>query len=119
MIYIFLYRSRCGGGVAVAEDASGIRPVCLRDLQPGIPERPEPPDAPAPPQGAVEIVEERDAGSEEAGFRVPGADVPAPRPVSRAWRPRRHQETLPPEAQQPQAMGLRPLLQGLCRTIRL
>ncbi|KAF7822096.1 zinc finger protein SHOOT GRAVITROPISM 5-like [Senna tora] len=80
---------------------------------------PEPPDAQAAAQGAVEAAEAGDAGGAEARVRLPRAIVLAPRPLPRAGRPGRHQEALPQEAQQPQAMGLPPLLQGLRRPVRL
>ncbi|KAL5658399.1 hypothetical protein ACJX0J_031562, partial [Zea mays] len=109
-----------GGGLAVAADAAGVGPVRVRDLRAGVPARPEPADAPAAAQGAVEAAEAGGrGGGAEAGVRVPGAQLPAPQPLPRAGRPRRHQEALPPQAQRPAPVGLRPLLQGLRRPLRL
>ncbi|KAG8050026.1 hypothetical protein GUJ93_ZPchr0009g1199 [Zizania palustris] len=49
---------------------------------PGVPARPEPADAPAAAQGAVEAAEAGSRrGGAEAGVRLPGADVPPPRPL--------------------------------------
>jgi hypothetical protein len=50
----------------------------VRDLQPGISERPEPPDAPAKAQGAMEVAKERESSGEETRFRVPRTKLPAP-----------------------------------------
>ena len=51
-------RSRCGSSVTFAENTTGIRPICLRDLQPRIPERPKPTDAQEEAQGAMEVAQE-------------------------------------------------------------
>ncbi|KAF7813475.1 zinc finger protein SHOOT GRAVITROPISM 5-like [Senna tora] len=80
---------------------------------------PEPADAPAAAQGAVEVAEAGDAGGEEARVRVPRAHVLAPRPLPRARRSGWDQEALPEEAQQPQAMGVRAVLQRLRGAVRL
>ena len=56
----------------------------MRDLKPRVPEGPKPTDAQEEAQGALEASEERDAGGEEAGVRLPRAYVPTPRPVPRA-----------------------------------
>ena len=58
-------------------------------------------------------------GGAEARVRVPGAELPAPRPLPRPGRPGRHQEALPPQAQRPPPVGLQPLLHGLRRPLRL
>jgi hypothetical protein len=50
-LVLYIPRSRCGGGGAFTQDVDGIRQIRLRNLQPGIPARPEPANAPAPPQG--------------------------------------------------------------------
>ena len=58
----------------------------------------------------MEVAEEGDAGGEEAGVRVPGADLLAPRPLPCSRRSCWDQEALQEETQQPQAMGLPPML---------
>ena len=70
---MYVCRSRCRSGVPLAEDVVGIGSLCVWDLQPGIPEGPEPSDAPAEAQGAVEAVEEGNAGGEEESVCMPGA----------------------------------------------
>jgi hypothetical protein len=109
-----------GGGVSVSAYAAGVGPLRVRDLRAGVPARPEPADAPAAAQGAVEAAEAGGRrGGAEAGVRVPGAELPAPRPGPRPRRPRRHQEALPAQAQRAPAVGVRPVLQGLRRALRL
>lgn len=54
----------------------------------------------------MEAAQEGDAGGEKASVRVPGAELPAPRPVPRPRRFGRHQETLQKKTQQPQTMGV-------------
>lgn len=71
-------RSGCRGGFSIAENTIGIGSLCVRDLQPGVSERPEPSDASEEAQGAVEVAEEGESGGEEAGFRLPGAELLAP-----------------------------------------
>ena len=89
----------------------------MRDLQSRVPEGPESADAPEEAQGAVEAAEEGEPGGAEEGFRVPRADVPPPRSLPRSRRPRRNQEALSPQTQQPQAVGLPQVLQGLRRSV--
>ncbi|MBC2900007.1 hypothetical protein CFC21_112760, partial [Triticum aestivum] len=110
-----------GGDRAVAADADGDEPVRVRDLPQGLPARPEPAAAPARPQPAVEAAAARRrgrGGAAEAGLRVPGAGVRAPRPPARAGRPHRHQEALLPQARR-EEVEVRPLRQALRRALRL
>ena len=58
--------SECKSGVSLTQDLARIRLLCVWDLQPWIPEGPEPSDAPMAPQGAVEAVEEGESDDEEA-----------------------------------------------------
>ena len=60
----------------------------------------------------------REAG-EAARKRVFVCPEPSCLHHDRAGRPRRHQEALPLQAQRPPPVGLRPLLQGLRRPLRL
>lgn len=113
-------RSWCGGGISVAANPPWVGPICVRDLQPGVPERPEPPNAPAAAQGTMEAAQKGDGRDlEKARVRVPWADMPTPWPMPCSRWLGWDQETLPEEAQRPPAVGLRQVLKGVCCSIRL
>ncbi|KAH7860333.1 hypothetical protein Vadar_012253 [Vaccinium darrowii] len=68
----------CGGGFTVAKNATRIRPIQMRDMQPGVPTGPEPPNASATPQVAVEASKAGVAGREQTGICLPRNQLPAP-----------------------------------------
>lgn len=91
------FRSRCGGDSSVAEKPISDEPIRVRDLQQGVPARPEPPAPPPRPQLAVEAPAADGDGGEEAGLRVSRADLRAPRPETGAGRSDGDKEALLPE----------------------
>ncbi|KAE8697662.1 hypothetical protein F3Y22_tig00110610pilonHSYRG00024 [Hibiscus syriacus] len=64
------------------------RPAGTPDLQHRVPKGPKPADAQAAAQCSLEAAQEGNAarGEEEAGVRLPRAELPAPRPLPRSWR---------------------------------
>ena len=71
-------RSRCRSGFSLTKNTIGIGSLCVRDLQPGISERPEPSDASSKAQGAMEVAKERESSGEKTRFRVPRTKLLAP-----------------------------------------
>lgn len=95
----YYFRSRCRSDSFIPEIFNGHKQIPLRNLQQGIPERPEPAAPPTRPQPSLEAETKIKTRSDsEEGLRLSREELRAPRAFSGPRRPHRNKEALQQKA---------------------